>query len=61
MWKLSLILYMKLKINFICRYYYYFWLVLLLILRNKDTVISTWLMIGVLKYLILENWKIIEM
>lgn len=52
---------MKLKINFIRRYYYYFWLVLLLILRNKDTVISTWLMIGVLKYLILENWKIIEM
>lgn len=52
---------MKLKINFIRRYYYYFWLVLLLILRNKNNVISTWLMVGVLKYLILENWKIIEM
>lgn len=52
MWKLSLASYMKLKINFIRRYYY-FWLVLLLILWNKDNVISTWLMIGVLKYLIL--------
>lgn len=31
MWKLSLVSYMKLKINFIRRYYYYFRLVLLLI------------------------------
>lgn len=61
MWKLSLVSYMKLKINFIRRYYYYFRLVLLLTPWNKDNVISTWLVIGMLKYLILQYWKIIEM